>query len=67
MNAVCENTRINALPSLAEIETAARVVYREFQATPQYRWGLSSQRLGTDCWIKHETTHPSAPSRYVAA
>jgi len=58
MNAVCENTRINALPSLAEIETAARVVYREFQATPQYRWGLSSQRLGTDCWIKHENHTP---------
>ncbi|MBW8720340.1 MAG: hypothetical protein JF626_00005, partial [Polaromonas sp.] len=34
------------LPSLQEIEDAARVVYREFQATPQYRWGLSSQRLG---------------------
>jgi threonine dehydratase len=40
------------------IEDAARVVYREFQATPQYRWGLSSQRLGTDCWIKHENHTP---------
>ena len=47
-----------ALPSLKEIEQAARVVYREFQATPQYRWGLSSQRLGTDCWIKHENHTP---------
>ena len=46
------------LPSLREIEDAARVVYREFQATPQYRWGLSSQRLGTDCWIKHENHTP---------
>jgi threonine dehydratase len=46
------------LPSLREIEGAARVVYREFQATPQYRWGLSSQRLGTDCWIKHENHTP---------
>jgi threonine dehydratase len=46
------------LPSLQEIEDAARVVYREFQATPQYRWGLSSQRLGTDCWIKHENHTP---------
>lgn len=34
------------------------MVYREFQATPQYRWGLSSQRLGTDCWIKHENHTP---------
>jgi len=48
----------NTLPSLKEIEDAARVVYREFQATPQYRWGLSSQRLGTDCWIKHENHTP---------
>lgn len=46
------------LPSLREIEDAARVVYREFQATPQYRWGLSSQRLGADCWIKHENHTP---------
>ena len=40
------------LPNLQDIEDAARVVYREFQATPQYRWGLSSERLGADCWIK---------------
>ncbi|MEO7952855.1 MAG: threonine dehydratase [Polaromonas sp.] len=46
------------LPDLHDIEAAARVVYREFQATPQYRWGLSSQRLGTDCWIKHENHSP---------
>ena len=46
------------LPDLPAIEAAARVVYREFQATPQYRWGLSSQRLGTDCWIKHENHTP---------
>lgn len=45
-------------PSMQEIENSARVVYREFQATPQYRWGLSSQRLGTDCWIKHENHTP---------
>lgn len=46
------------LPNLQAIESAARVVYRELQATPQYRWGLSSQRLGTDCWIKHENHTP---------
>lgn len=46
------------LPNLQAIENAARVVYREFQATPQYRWGLSSQRLGADCWIKHENHTP---------
>jgi threonine dehydratase len=58
MNAVLKDLHTDALPSLQEIETAARVVYREFQATPQYRWGLSSQRLGTDCWIKHENHTP---------
>lgn len=58
MNAVLKQTSLGALPSLQEIEAAARVVYREFQATPQYRWGLSSQRLGTDCWIKHENHTP---------
>ena len=46
------------LPTLSQIEAAAAVVYREFQATPQYRWALSSQRLGTDCWIKHENHTP---------
>jgi threonine dehydratase len=45
-------------PSLAGIEAAAEHVYREFRPTPQYRWALSSQRLGTDCWIKHENHTP---------
>ena len=47
-----------ALPTLPEIEAAAAVVYREFQATPQYRWALLSERLGTDCWVKHENHTP---------
>nr|HPR46102.1 pyridoxal-phosphate dependent enzyme [Ottowia sp.] len=46
------------LPTLAEIEAAAQVVYREFQPTPQYRWALLSERLGTDCWVKHENHTP---------
>ena len=32
------------LPTLHEIEAAAQVVYREFQATPQYRWARLSQK-----------------------
>ncbi len=44
--------------SLQQIETAAQVVYQDFQATPQYRWGLLSERLGTDCWVKHENHNP---------
>ncbi|TXT38650.1 MAG: hypothetical protein FD135_2753 [Comamonadaceae bacterium] len=46
------------LPTLQDIEAAAQVVYREFQATPQYRWALLSQRLGADCWVKHENHTP---------
>jgi threonine dehydratase len=46
------------LPTLADIEAAAQVVYREFPPTPQYRWALLSERLGTDCWVKHENHTP---------
>jgi len=46
------------LPTVSEIEAAAAVVYRSFQATPQYRWALLSERLGTDCWVKHENHTP---------
>ena len=44
--------------TLQEIEAAAQVVYRDFSATPQYRWELLSQRLGTQCWVKHENHTP---------
>ncbi len=47
-----------SLPLLADIEDAARTVYQEFQPTPQYRWGLLSERLGTECWVKHENHNP---------
>ncbi len=46
------------LPSLHDIETAAQVVYRSFPPTPQNRWGLLSERLGTGCWLKHENHTP---------
>lgn len=46
------------LPTRTDIEAAARVVYREFPPTPQYRWATLSQRLGTDCWVKHENHTP---------
>ena len=50
----CEFT----FPSLQEIEAAAQGVYRAFAATPQYRWALLSERLGCDCWVKHENHTP---------
>ena len=46
------------LSTLDQIEAAAQVVYHDFQATPQYRWGMLSERLGTDCWVKHENHTP---------
>jgi threonine dehydratase len=46
------------LPSLSDIEAAAQVVYRDCPPTPQYRWGLLSERLGTACWVKHENHTP---------
>jgi len=46
------------IPSLSEIEAAAEIVYRAMPATPQYRWALASQRLGTECWLKHENHSP---------
>ena len=33
------------LPTLAEIEAAAQVVYRAFAPTPQYRWALLQAHL----------------------
>lgn len=47
-----------ALPTLADIEAAAQVVYADFAPTPQYRWALLSERLGTECWLKHENHTP---------
>ena len=52
------NPPSTGLPSLADIEAAAEVVYRAFPATPQYQWGLLSERLGTPCWLKHENHTP---------
>jgi threonine dehydratase len=46
------------LPSLAQIRDAQKVVYRHMPPTPQYRWPLLEQRLGTEAWIKHENHSP---------
>ncbi len=46
------------LPSLNDIEAAAEVVYRAMPPTPQYRWAMASQRLGSHCWLKHENHTP---------
>lgn len=46
------------LPTLDEIETAARVVYRHMQPTPQYCWPMLCEDAGTAVWIKHENHTP---------
>ncbi len=46
------------LPDLVDIEAAAQTVYAAFGPTPQYRWTTLSERLGTECWVKHENHTP---------
>ena len=47
-----------ALPSLAEVESAARLVYGSMPATPQYTWPLINKAAGAEVWIKHENHTP---------
>jgi threonine dehydratase len=46
------------LPTLDDIEAAARTVYAAMPATPQYCWPLLGECLGTEIWIKHENHTP---------
>ena len=48
----------NALPTLAELEAAAKVVHAAMPPTPQYRWPLLDERCGTEVWVKHENHTP---------
>ncbi len=44
--------------TLDDILSASRIVYSDMQATPQYRWPLLCERLGTEVWVKHENHSP---------
>ncbi len=44
--------------TLDDIKAASRIVYKEMQATPQYRWPMLCERLGTQVWVKHENHSP---------
>ncbi|HJZ99071.1 MAG TPA: threonine dehydratase [Candidatus Solibacter sp.] len=46
------------LPTLAEIECAAKIVYSAMPPTPQYSWALLNGRAGTEVWVKHENHTP---------
>lgn len=47
-----------ALPTRAELEEAARIVYSAMPATPQYAWPLLARALHADVWVKHENHTP---------
>lgn len=46
------------LPTLAQIRTAADLVYRFMPATPQYSWPQINFRADAEVWIKHENHTP---------
>ena len=45
-------------PTLPDIRSAADIVYAGMQPTPQIRWPLLCERLGTEVWVKHENHTP---------
>ena len=51
-------TATSSLPNLDEVRAAAEIIYRLMPPTPQYRWPLLCERLGTDVWVKHENHTP---------
>jgi threonine dehydratase len=42
------------MPTLEQIRDAQSTIYKSMMPTPQYRWPLLEQRLGTELWVKHE-------------
>jgi len=49
--------------SLETLQAAADLVHEVCRQTPQICWPLLSARVGTEVWVKHETTTPPARSR----
>ena len=46
------------LPTLAQLDAAARAVYEVMPPSPQYRWPLLRAALGSEVWVKHENHTP---------
>ncbi|MBR72407.1 MAG: hypothetical protein CMM30_05635 [Rhodospirillaceae bacterium] len=46
------------LPSLSEIQDAAKVIYKVMQPTPELVWPLLSEFSGAEVWVKHENFTP---------
>lgn len=43
---------------MRDIEAAAEIVYADMPPTPQFRWPMLCERLGTEVWVKHENQTP---------
>lgn len=46
------------LPTRAELDAATAIVHGVMSPTPQYRWPLLCERLGTEVYVKHENHTP---------
>ena len=46
------------LPTLEDLNAAAKVVYQTMPPTPQYSWPLLNARSGSEVWVKHENHTP---------
>lgn len=44
---------------LASLEAHAAIVHAAIAPTPQFRWPLLCERLGTELWLKHENHTPT--------
>lgn len=44
--------------TLDDIRAASAIVYAHMPPTPQYRWPMLCERLGTEVWVKHENHTP---------
>jgi threonine dehydratase len=51
-------TATASLPTLDEVRAAGEIIYGLMPPTPQYRWPLLGERLGTEVWLKHENHTP---------
>lgn len=50
---------MNPTFDLASLTTHAALVHETVDPTPQYRWPLLCERLGTEIWLKHENHTPT--------
>ncbi|MDQ3812249.1 MAG: threonine dehydratase [Chloroflexota bacterium] len=50
---------LEELPTLGDLESAARLIYSVMPPTPQYAWPLLQERVGTPVWVKHENHTPT--------